>query len=229
MKKKSKNASTRKLLARIPRTPTFDLSHESASRRAEILGVARKLFAEKGFQATTIREIANAAGILSGSLYHHFDTKEDMLHEITKDYAHHLREEYEKCASTAPNPREALRRMFHFGVVESIHHREIFAIIVIERSFVARLPRFRYLEETWQEIYRIWFGVLHEGVRAGLFRSNINLHLALRIIMDTVNMTVRWYRPGGRYTIEEVIETQADLLLNGLNMLDSKSGSGSAD
>ncbi len=51
-----------------------------SERRDEILAIAAQLFAERGFAATTVREIADAAGILSGSLYHHFDSKASMVH-----------------------------------------------------------------------------------------------------------------------------------------------------
>ena len=210
-----------------PATPgvrSTELSHKPGPRRAEILAIARKLFAEKGFQATSIREIANAAGILSGSLYYHFDTKEDMLHEIIRDYASYLRAGYEECAAPAANPREAIIKMLHFGITESIQRREVYSIITIERNFMPRQSdHFRYLEETWQDLYRIWYDVLQGGVRTGYFRKDINLHLALRIMMDAINSTIRWYQPSGRYPIEEVIETQTSLLLNGLNKVkDSK-------
>src|ERR1700744_3481568 len=117
---KTTSAKARKEKSKIPRTTTTDLSKEPAPRRAEILAVARKLFAEKGFQATSIREIANAAGILSGSLYYHFDTKEDMLHEIIKDYASYLAMGYEKCAAAAADPRQAFKDLMHFRITESI-------------------------------------------------------------------------------------------------------------
>jgi AcrR family transcriptional regulator len=53
-----------------------------ASRREELLAIAAELFAQRGFKNTTVRDIADAAGILSGSLYHHFDSKESMVDEI---------------------------------------------------------------------------------------------------------------------------------------------------
>jgi AcrR family transcriptional regulator len=109
---KAKTKGARKKTHVIPDVRTTDLNKEPGTRRAEILAIATKLFAEKGFQATSIREIANAAGILSGSLYYHFDTKEDMLHEIIKDYASYLRAGYEKCAASASNARSSPRGVF---------------------------------------------------------------------------------------------------------------------
>ena len=55
-------------------------------RRGELLAIAAQLFAERGLRETTVRDIADAAGILSGSLYHHFDSKESMVDEILRGF-----------------------------------------------------------------------------------------------------------------------------------------------
>ncbi|NML08427.1 TetR/AcrR family transcriptional regulator [Sphingomonas sp. G-3-2-10] len=189
---------------------------KDGQRRGEILAVARRLFAERGFEATSIREIGEGAGILSGSLYYHFDTKEEMLHEIIKDHVFSLLKGYEKCAASAADPRTALEELIRFGITRLIDQREVHAIVVNERGYILRQPSFAYLDETWQEVFRTWYGVLREGVRAGVVREDLNLHLVLRMIMDSINATIVWYRPGGRYDVEEVVTTQIGILLNGL-------------
>ncbi|MEO6471071.1 MAG: helix-turn-helix domain-containing protein, partial [Aeromicrobium sp.] len=60
------------------------------TRREELLQIAAELFATKGFKNTTVRDIADAAGILSGSLYHHFDSKESMVDEILSSFQDEL-------------------------------------------------------------------------------------------------------------------------------------------
>src|ERR1700754_4423032 len=57
-------------------------SGSASERRDHLVKLAAELFARKGFQATTVREIADEAGILSGSLYHHFDSKETIVDEV---------------------------------------------------------------------------------------------------------------------------------------------------
>jgi AcrR family transcriptional regulator len=185
-------------------------------RRAAILKIACSLFARKGFEATSIREIGDAAGILSGSLYHHFNTKEDMLHEIIKDYVHDLLAFYENAARSASDPREALEKMIRFGISESLKQREVHAIVVNDRKYLASQETFRYIEDAWQDLFRTWYGVLQEGVRVKLFREDLNLHIMLRIIIDSINSTVMWYRPDGRYSVDEVIDVQVELLFRGI-------------
>src|SRR5215472_10149899 len=75
-------------------TQVEDMTREPADRHQQILTVAAVLFARKGVAATTVREIADEVGILSGSLYHHFDSKEAMVDEILAPYLNDLREAY---------------------------------------------------------------------------------------------------------------------------------------
>lgn len=189
---------------------------KGGQRRGEILAIARRLFAERGFEATSIREIGEGAGILSGSLYYHFDTKEEMLHEIVRDHVFSLLRGYEKCAASATDPRTTLEALVRFGITHLIDRREVHAIVINERGYILRQPSFAYLDETWQEVFRTWYGVLREGARAGMFREDLNLHLVLRMIMDSIDATVTWYRPGGRYDVEAVVTTKIGILLNGL-------------
>ena len=65
------------------------------SRRDELLELAATMFAERGLRATTVRDIADSAGILSGSLYHHFDSKESIGDEILAGFLDEIRADYQ--------------------------------------------------------------------------------------------------------------------------------------
>ena len=69
----------------MPRASTSSTT-DAPTRRSELLLIAAELFATKGFKNTTVRDIAEASGILSGSLYHHFDSKESMVDEILRTF-----------------------------------------------------------------------------------------------------------------------------------------------
>ena len=72
-----------------------------SSRREELLAIAAELFAQRGFKNTTVRDIADAAGILSGSLYHHFDSKESMVDEILDTFQTDLFRRYDEVVSVS--------------------------------------------------------------------------------------------------------------------------------
>ncbi len=187
-----------------------------SNRREEILEVAASLFASKGFEATSIREIGDAAGILSGSLYHHFKSKEEMLHDILKRFADKLVPMYESAIAESKDVSETLTILITAGLQVSLENTPELTIIMHERKFLNRHPEFSYVNEVMLAIERIWFGVLQEGVRSGAFRKDLDVNLSLRMIMDLLSSTAAWYTPNSRYTVEQVVNNQINLLFNGL-------------
>ena len=188
-----------------------------SKRRDEILQVAARLFAERGYEETTIREIGDAAGILSGSLYHHFQTKEEMLHDLLKGFVSMI-PEYQAIVDKGKGPRETLCDMIAVGLRTVVNNPHIVAITVHERKYLGRHPSFAYVEEAWKDISRIWHGVLQRGVKEGLFRGDLDLHLVLRMINDLVGAAVDWYRPNGRHSIDEIVNTQIALIFGGIEL-----------
>ncbi len=185
-------------------------------RRDEILQIARTLFAEKGFEAASIRAIGDAAGILSGSLYYHFSEKDDMLDELVRPFVLPLLKQYEVIAQSDADAPARLQQMIQFGLQNLTREPDLLKIVANDRKFFAKSERFSYVEEAWQDIFQIWYGVLQDGVRQGHFRGDLNMHISLRMIIELLNGTVDWFRPDGRFTIEQVIETQVALLFGGL-------------
>src|SRR6187397_969808 len=85
---------------------------QAPTRRDELLELAATMFAERGLRATTVRDIADSAGILSGSLYHHFKSKEQMVEEVLRDFLGWLFDRYQQIIATEPNPLERLKGLF---------------------------------------------------------------------------------------------------------------------
>ena len=120
---------------------------QPATRRDELLGLAATMFAERGLRATTVRDIADAAGILSGSLYHHFSSKEEMVDEVLRTFLTWLFDRYQHIVDTEPNPLARLKGLF-MASFDAIEHRH--AEVVIYQDEAKRLssqPRFSYVEE----------------------------------------------------------------------------------
>jgi AcrR family transcriptional regulator len=184
-------------------------------RRDEILQVAAELFAAKGYEETTIREIGDAAGILSGSLYHHFQTKEEMLHDLLKGFVAMI-PEYQAIVDREEGAKETMCAMIDLGLRTAVSNPHIVAITVHERKFLARSPAFAYVDAAWKQMSKIWYGVLQKGVEEGVVRGDLDLHLMLRMLNDLIAASVDWYRPGGRYAIDTIIATQIALIFGGI-------------
>src|SRR3984885_16216830 len=82
--------------------------NEPQDRRGVILASAAELFARKGISATTVREIADAVGMLSGSLYHHFESKDAIVGEILTGYLRAIQDRYAAVLASGKSPAERL-------------------------------------------------------------------------------------------------------------------------
>lgn len=186
------------------------------TRRDELLHLAAAMFAERGLRATTVRDIADGAGILSGSLYHHFSSKEQMVDEVLRDFLDWLFDRYQQIVAAEANPLERLRGLFMTSF-EAIEHRH--AQVVIYQDEAKRLssqPRFAYLDERNKEQRKMWVDVLQQGIREAYFRPDLDVDLVYRFIRDTTWGSVRWYQPGGPFTAEQVGRQYLAIVLGGI-------------
>jgi TetR/AcrR family transcriptional regulator, cholesterol catabolism regulator len=189
---------------------------QPASRRDELLELAATMFAERGLRATTVRDIADSAGILSGSLYHHFASKEEMVDEVLRGFLDWLFERYQHVVDTEPNPMERFKGLF-MASFDAIEHRH--AQVVIYQDEAKRLssqPRFSYVEELNKRQRQMWVDVLQQGIEEGYFRPDLDVDLVYRFIRDTTWVSVRWYLPGGPLTAEEVGRQYLSIVLGGI-------------
>ena len=186
------------------------------TRREELLHIAAGLFADKGFKNTTVRDIADASGILSGSLYHHFDSKESMVDEILSTFQAELFRQYDEVAASDLDPRakfEAVIRI-SFDAIHD-HHSEV-AIYQNDAAYLAEFERFGYLNERNLQLRKLWVSLLEEGVHSGAFRPDLDTEVVYRFIRDTVWVAVRWYRPGGSLSAHDVADQYLSILLDGI-------------
>jgi TetR/AcrR family transcriptional regulator, cholesterol catabolism regulator len=189
---------------------------QANSRRDELLELAAVMFAERGLRATTVRDIADGAGILSGSLYHHFASKEEMVDELLRGFLDWLFERYHEIVQGEPNPLERLKGLFMTSF-EAIEHRH--AQVVIYQDEAQRLssqPRFSYIEDLNKQQRQMWVDVINQGVKQGYFRRDLDVDLVYRFIRDTTWVSVRWYQPGGPLTAVQVGQKYLAIVLGGI-------------
>ena len=193
-----------------------DRTDQSSERRNQILAIAARLFASHGYAATTVRDIADEAGILSGSLYHHFSSKEAIFQEILRSFMGSLLGQIEEIVAAGEGPRETLDNLIRtaFQVIEDQY--DAVGLYQNESAILQTQPGFEFVAEDSRRIERIWLGAIEEGQRDGMFRDTIDAGIAYRFIRDSVWSTVRWFRPGGRHTAASVSQHFLDLLHFGL-------------
>jgi len=190
---------------------------EVPSRRDELLSIAATLFAERGFKNTTVRDIADAAGILSGSLYHHFDSKESMVDELLDTFQTELWKKYDAIEASDLTPKAKLEAIVRASFEAIGEHRNEVAIFQSDALYLATFERFDYLIERNRKFRTLWTGLLEAGVASGELRADLDVALVYRFLRDTVWVAVRWYRPGGTLTPADVADQYLAILLEGIN------------
>ncbi|RDL03599.1 TetR family transcriptional regulator [Streptomyces sp. HB202] len=117
-------------------------------RRRELLATAAEVFAAQGYNATTVRRVADEAGMLAGSLYYHFDSKESMLDEILSTFLDELWQGYDEVLAAGLGPRETIEALVTESFREIDRHRPAVAIYQKESKHLATQPRFAYLADS---------------------------------------------------------------------------------
>jgi TetR/AcrR family transcriptional regulator, cholesterol catabolism regulator len=186
-----------------------------SQRRADVVRLAGELFAQKGFRATTVREIADAAGILSGSLYHHFDSKESIGDEILSGFLNDILAAYRSAVAGADDPRDAVERIVRTSSHTLARHRAALTMLQNDWNYFSTQPRFAYLRKDLREIERIWMTQLQRGVDAGLFRADLDVKITYRLLRDILWLPMNALQAGG-FSTDQVVDSFLRLLFDGI-------------
>ena len=190
---------------------------ETSSRRDLILDKAAELFARKGVAATTVREIADSVGLLSGSLYHHFESKDAIVDQLLHSYLDDLLERYRAAAAEDLGPREMFDRLVHASFEAVDAHPHATEIFQNDFNLLRNQPRFKYLEKAAGEVQKTWLAVIERGNETGVFRTSMQPKVIYRIVRDVVWLSVRWYEPKPDYGLSELADDCTSTLLDGIS------------
>ncbi|MFG1943453.1 TetR/AcrR family transcriptional regulator [Nonomuraea sp. NPDC048826] len=188
----------------------------ASERREHLVKLAAELFARKGFQATTVRQIAQEAGILSGSLYHHFDSKEAIVDEVLSTFLDDVTARYRAAVAGGSDPRTVLTEMVRIGFATLEPHRAAITVMQNDWNYLRQFERFNYLVKAEDEVEQIWVSQIRAGQAAGQLRDDVDPKLTYRMIRDTIWVAVRWFRPDGRLDTGELAEHFVTVLFDGL-------------
>lgn len=184
-------------------------------RRETIVRSAAALFAERGVAKTTVRDIADAVGILSGSLYHHFSSKDVLVTEIVTSYLDDLVASYGSVLDETHDPRSRLRGLVVASLTTMDAHPHAAEIYQNDGAYLRRLDAFSHLKGAAAKVQRTWINTVNAGVAAGVLRDDIPADIFYRLIRDAVWLSVRWYRPTPKYPIGQLAEDCTSIFLEG--------------
>lgn len=181
------------------------------SARGKLLFKAAHLFREKGYERTTVRDIAKAVGIQSGSIFHHFSSKEEILKAVMVEAIHYNIARMETALAKAKNARNKLLALIRCEL-ESINGPtgEAMAVLVYEWRCLSDDNQAEILTLR-NEYEQLWINALQEAKEAGLITSNISI--LRRYLAGALSWTTTWYRPQGSLSLDQLAEEALQLAI----------------
>lgn len=177
-----------------------------SNKEAVILRESARLFREKGYLATSIVDIASAAGLLKASLYHYFDSKEQILYAVSEPSARIGLELLRKIVGSKITPKEKLRKalLHHFETIDQYANTSV-TLTSQEMKYISDDMRAE-LSALNDEYIHLWQDIVAEGVSAGQFRSDMDIKVIVFAILGMCNFVGLWFRNGGSLSLAEVAE-----------------------
>jgi len=184
-------------------------------RQDVILDAAARLFSTRGYHATSVQDIADAVGILKGSLYHHFESKEAILYRIVKEPITRLHRTVAEIAAM-PGPAAAKLERAAAAHVQAFHdHYPHLFVYLRETEDVRR--RFRASAGLGPRDYeRLWGDIVQGGMKSGEFRADLDPTVVVYGLLGMLNWLYKWYDPKGRLGPTEIAAQFSALALSGL-------------
>ncbi|HEY0519431.1 MAG TPA: TetR/AcrR family transcriptional regulator [Ilumatobacteraceae bacterium] len=186
------------------------------SRRDEILSIAARQFAERGVASTTVRDISAAAGILSGSLYHHFQSKDHIVAELLLPVMQRQVGRYRTIVSVANGATITLRTLIATAVAEAAQTPNETRMIRNDAQTFSATPLLRPVADLLIEAAKLWTSVVERGVADGDLRADADARLVVAAMFDAVLSTTRWFGGTRPHAPGHVADSLADLFLGGL-------------
>lgn len=185
------------------------------SRKEQVIRSAAQLFREKGYAASSMRDLAQKLGIEAASLYSHIKSKEEILQSLCFDMAAEFRKSLQEVETKKVSASEKLK----LGI---IGHIQVMAKDLIASAVF--MNEHRHLSQPYLRdflLLRINYinrfkDMIEEGIKKGEFKENIDKKLAVMTLFSSLNWMPMWYDPQSNIMPNEIGQQLADMLVNGL-------------
>jgi AcrR family transcriptional regulator len=187
---------------------------EQSNRKQQILQTAAHLFRQRGYQAASMRDIANAMQIEAASLYHHIKSKEEILESICFEMAGRFITAIHEVNDIYFNAEEKLRTAIRNHVTLITQNQARSAVFLYEwRSLPeASLEKFKEMRNDYEEGFR---QIVKQGIEEDIF-NEVETKFAVLSILSSVNWINEWYSVEGKMSAEEIAQNISNFVMGGL-------------
>ncbi|MBC2693264.1 TetR/AcrR family transcriptional regulator [Pseudomonas kielensis] len=181
------------------------------SARGKLLQMAAHLFRNKGYERTTVRDLASAVGIQSGSIFHHFKSKDEILRSVMEETIRYNTALMRAELAQATSVRERVLALIRCELQSIMGGSgEAMAVLVYEWRSLSESGQAQVL--ALRDIYeQLWLQVLGEAKDAGLIRGD--LFITRRFLTGALSWTTTWFRPDGSMSLDQLADEALILVL----------------
>ncbi|RDE24375.1 TetR/AcrR family transcriptional regulator [Motiliproteus coralliicola] len=183
------------------------------SPKGRLLGAAARLFRQKGYSRTTVRDLAAEVGILSGSIFHHFANKDEILFGVMIEVVTAMEEMLKVSLAEATTTREKVRVLIDNELL-FIHGKtgDAAAVLIYEWRALSE-ERQRQVLERRDNYYRLWNECLQQAHDEGLI--TVDPDCLRQLLHGAIVWTVHWYEADGEMSLEQLGEQVLNMALKG--------------
>jgi AcrR family transcriptional regulator len=182
-----------------------------------VLDTAARVFAERGYHATSIEDLIAASGLTRGGLYHYTDSKQGLLFGVLDELMDPLLEQARAIVAERGTPEEHLRRVTRAWLAHVAAHLDHMVVFERERATLEADPRWAQARRARRDFERLLAGILERGCADSSFALD-DPQLVLLALLGMVNHTANWLRPSGRLRPDQVADGFCDVLLDGVRV-----------
>lgn len=186
------------------------------AKRKIILETGAKLFAEKGYHATRMQDIADVLDLQKGSLYYYFPSKEALLFTMLETELSHALVTMRAIVSSSSSALSKIEQAIVAHLKVFHRYPDIYSIYLFEKLNTINQEAATKVDQIGRDIESIWKILLQEGIEEGELKADIDVDLTTKAILGMCNMTLIWFDVNGRLTIEQTAQQFTHLIFDGL-------------
>ena len=174
--------------------------------RKQLLNAAGRLFRDKGFAASTIREIASESGMLPGSIHYRYSTKEELIVALMEQGLERAARGVQEAIESSRDPIERIRLAMRVHIRLLVSGDPDVYVLLYELRALTPEDRKRIiaLRDTYEAL---WDGLLYAALGTGRLRKGLDIGLLRLAILGSLNWSAQWFRAGGKMSPDEVADT----------------------
>ena len=177
---------------------------DPASSRGRLLAAAARLFREKGYSRTTVRDLAADVGILSGSIFHHFKNKDEILFGVMNEVVISMEEALKAALDEAQTTRDKVRALI-LNELGFIHGKtgDASSVLVYEWRALSKERQIQVM--TGREVYfRLWRETIEKAQEEGM--TVVESEYLSQLLHGAIVWTAHWYQPGGELSMDQLAD-----------------------